>query len=260
MKGTILEKIINRKRERVDELKRSTDLAELRARAVEVRRGSTPHAFRNAIADTSKVNIIAEFKRASPSKGVINGQADPVETAVAYAGGGAAAISVLTEEDFFLGSLEDLVRVRSAVELPILRKDFVVDEFQIIEAAASGADAVLLIVAALEIDELNRLYAVANEFGLDAIVEVHDLEELETAEAVGADIIGVNNRNLKTFEVALETSRRLIAKRPDGGLMIAESGITRADEIDELRQLGYSAFLIGESLMRSIGATDLLPL
>lgn len=260
MNGTILDKIIERKRGRVEALKESTDLDELRARAAEVRSGSTPNALRNAIADASRVSIIAEFKRASPSKGIINDQADPVETTIAYANGGAAAISVLTEEDFFKGSLEDLIRIRPAVNVPILRKDFVIDEYQIIEAAAAGADAILLIVAALDAGELRRLHAVADELGLDTIVEVHDLAELSVAAEIGASIIGVNNRNLKTFDVTLDTSRELIKHRPEGAIMIAESGITRADEIEQLRQLGYSAFLIGESLMRSIGRTDLLPL
>jgi indole-3-glycerol phosphate synthase len=218
-----------------------------------------PHAFAAALRLThtqasrlrSDTRIIAEIKRASPSKGVINDRIDVAEVARDYAAGGAAAISVLTEEDFFKGSLDDLRFVKAAVDLPVLRKDFTIEEYQIYEAAAAGADAILLIVTALDEDELLRLRTLAeDELGMDAIVEVHSAEELEIADRIGAKMIGVNNRNLNTFDVSLDVSRELIKHRPEGVLMIAESGLTTRAEIDELRSLGFDGFLIGEALMR----------
>ncbi len=251
MKGTILEKIVEAKRVRVDAAKQNCDLEALIEQAQKTRTGRTSGRFKDALSDRSRTNIIAEFKRASPSKGVINYGREPADAAITYRDGGAAAISVLTEEDFFKGSLDDLRVVRSAVDLPILRKDFVVDEFQIVESAIAGADAILLIVAVLCRDDLKRLQSSAHSLGMDAIVEAHDLDELKTAEAIGARIIGVNNRNLKTFDVSLNVSRELIKSKPAGTVMIAESGISTREEILELRDLGYDGFLIGETLMRS---------
>jgi indole-3-glycerol phosphate synthase len=246
MKETILEKIIEAKRPRVEAAKRNSDLQHTEPRG-------RPHRFRDALSDRSRANIIAEFKRASPSKGWINNSREPAEAAAAYRDGGAAAISVLTEEDFFKGSLDDLRAVRERVDLPLLRKDFIIDEFQIRESAAAGADAILLIVSALSIDDLRQFQSIAHELGLDALVEVHDRDELDTAIDMGATLIGVNNRNLKTFEVSLDVCRELVGYAPDDALMIAESGIKTRDEVDELRALGYSAFLIGEILMRADG-------
>lgn len=251
MRGTILEDIIEAKRARVDAAKR-------RAAIDAVGPISRPYRLREALSDRSKPNIIAEFKRASPSKGLINEQLDPGKAAEDYFAGGAAAISVLTEEDFFKGSLDDLRAVRDAVALPLLRKDFIIDEFQILESAAVGADAVLLIVAALSIDDLKRFYSLATRLGLDALVEVHDRDEMEIAAEIGANVIGVNNRNLKTFEVSLDVSRELIRFAPTGATMIAESGISSRSEIAELFDLGYSGCLIGESLMRSGDAVETL--
>ncbi len=255
MKGTILEKIVEAKRVRVDAAKQNCDLEALIEQAQKTRTGRTSGRFEDALSDRSRTNIIAEFKRASPSKGVINDGREPTDAAIAYRDGGAAAISVLTEEDFFQGSLVHLRAVRSAVDLPILRKDFVVDEFQIVESAIAGADAVLLIVAALATDELQHFQSSAHSLGLDAIVEVHDSDELAIAKAIGATIIGVNNRDLKTFNVSLDVSRELITSKPAGVLMIAESGISTRDEIVGLKDLGYDGFLIGETLMRS-GETE----
>ncbi|MGD9589786.1 MAG: indole-3-glycerol phosphate synthase TrpC [Pyrinomonadaceae bacterium] len=251
MTGTILDKIIDAKRSKVETLKRQTDLSEMYAQAEDVRRDRAPNRMYSALADAQEPRIIAEFKRASPSKGVINDKFSPVETALAYQEGGAAAISILTEEDHFRGSLDDLKHVRDAVELPILRKDFMIDEFQIYESATAGADAVLLIVSALTSESLQDFQRLTQSLGLDAIVEVHDAEEMTRAIDVGAAVIGVNNRNLRTFEVSLDTSRELIEDAPNGTIMIAESGITGRDEIQELFGLGYAAFLVGESLMRS---------
>ncbi len=259
MSETILDKIVAIKRGRVEQLKAAADFPALKERAVAVRQEAESHRLRAALNRTDRTNIIAEIKRASPSKGVINDKIDVAETARQYRDGGAAAISVLTEEDFFKGSLDDLIAVRKAVELPILRKDFVVDEYQIYESAAAGADVVLLIVAALAKDELEHFLGLARgELGMDVIVEVHSEDELKTAEAIGADIIGVNNRDLRSFVVSLDVSRRLIGMRPSGALMISESGISTRDEIDGLRDLGFDGFLIGETLMRTGNAGETL--
>ncbi len=252
MTGTILDKIIDAKRLRIEALKRETGLSEMIQLAEDVRRGVTPNRLRTALAQAGEPKIIAEFKRASPSKGIINNSLDPVKTALSYQAGGAAAISVLTEEDFFKGSLNDLKEIRKAVELPILRKDFIVDEYQIFESAAAGADAVLLIASTLTSESLENFQRLAASLGLDAIVEVHDRDELRKASDIGAGIIGVNNRNLKSFEVSLDVSRELIKHSPKGAMMIAESGLRTSKEINELHTLGYDGFLVGETLMRSV--------
>ena len=250
MTQNILENIIAHKRIRIEKEKINVDLVQL------VSRAPTSMAFRRdfhaAISQPGRINIIAEFKRASPSKGVINNSLDPASVARMYENSGACAISVLTEEDYFQGSLDDLRIVRDVVELPILRKDFIIDEYQIYESAAAGADAILLIVAALTSENLQRFQKSAHSLGLDAIVEVHDLKELETAISVGAKIIGVNNRDLRTFEVSLDVSRELIKHAPKkDAIMVSESGLKTRDDLIELRNLGYSAFLMGETLMRS---------
>lgn len=207
--------------------------------------------FRAAIADATRSGIIAEFKRASPSKGVINADLSPERAAIAYESAGAAAISVLTEEDFFLGSISDLIAVRSVTKLPVLRKDFIIDESQIYESAATGADAILLIAALLPTADLRKFRETAESLAMDALVEVHNESEMLSAIESGARIIGVNNRDLKTFDVSLETSKRLIGLRPPDCLMVAESGISAPDEIAMLRRLGYQGFLIGERFMRA---------
>jgi indole-3-glycerol phosphate synthase len=204
-------------------------------------------------------NIIAEIKRASPSKGIINDDIDVTQLARDYEAGGAAAISVLTESEYFRGSLDDLAAVHTAVDVPILRKDFIVDEIQINEAALAGADAVLLIVAALGASELRSLRKLAeDELDMDVLIEVHTLDELNTAENAGATIIGVNNRNLHSLDVSLDVSRSLIGYKPPGSIMIAESGISSYDEIQELRDLGFGGFLIGEAFMKSEDPTKAL--
>jgi indole-3-glycerol phosphate synthase len=197
------------------------------------------------------VNVIAECKRRSPSKGVLRHEYDPVMIAKGYAAAGAAAISVLTEPTFFDGSLDHLEAVREAVEIPLLRKDFVVSEYQLHEAKAAGADAVLLIVAALSPAELSRLAARASALGLDALVEVHALEELAPALDAGARLIGVNNRNLRTLEVDVRASQTVIERVPRDVVAISESGLRSAADIERLRAIGYRAFLIGERFMTS---------
>lgn len=251
--SSILDTILQSTRKRVQAAKRGTDVGELASRAFAIRSRSEQHVLRSAIANDA-VNIIAEFKRASPSKGVIDDVADAAQTAALYQSGGACAISVLTEPDYFRGSLGDLQAARSAVSIPLLRKDFVVDEFQIYESAVAGADAILLIVAALSVDELKSFKTIAHGLGIDALVEVHDVDEMKIAGDMGADLIGVNNRDLRTFNVSLDVSRDLIRYAPDGTALVSESGLSNREELEELRSLGYSGFLIGESLMRGKGS------
>jgi indole-3-glycerol phosphate synthase len=247
-----LNRIIERKRERLNEARAARPLEEVRHVAFAARESARRHALRAAIGDAGRVNVIAEFKRASPSKGEIRAGASAAETARAYERGGAAAVSVLTEEDFFRGSLRDLAEVKAAASLPVLRKDFVFDEYQVYESAAAGADALLLIVAALDDATLAALLRLAeDELGMDALVEVHTADELSRANAAGARIVGVNNRDLRTFNVSLETSVALAASAPAGALLVSESGIRDASDIARLRAHGFHAFLVGETLMRS---------
>ena len=205
--------------------------------------------FRAALAHGGGLNVIAECKRRSPSKGVLRRRYDPAAIAAAYERAGAAALSVLTEPAFFDGDLEHLRAVRAAVGLPLLRKDFVVDPYQVWEARAAGADAVLLIVGALEQPALVDLLGTAKEAGLDALVKVHDECELDRALEAGADLVGVNNRDLRTLKVDLDTSHRLASRLPAGLVAVAESGLRRAADLRELQSRGYRAFLIGERFM-----------
>jgi indole-3-glycerol phosphate synthase len=195
--------------------------------------------------------IIAEIKKASPSKGVLAADFDPVAIAQAYERGGAAALSVLTEGPNFQGSLDDLKAAWAAVAIPVLRKDFTIGEFDVIEAAAAGADAILLIAAILDERQLRDYRELAAKYRMAALVEVHDEEELRIAAASGAAIIGVNNRDLHTFEVSLDVSLRLAALMPTGAIWVAESGIHSAVDVQRLHAAGYTAFLVGEHLMRS---------
>jgi indole-3-glycerol phosphate synthase len=205
--------------------------------------------FHSALVGRDGYNVIAECKRRSPSRGVLREDYDPVAIAIAYAGAGAAAISVLTEPTFFDGSLDHLGAVRAAVDVPLLRKDFVVSEYQLLEAKASGADAVLLIVAALRPAQLKVLHDHARRHGLDVLVEAHDATELSIAIDAGARIIGVNNRNLRTLQVDVHASETLIAQMPADVIAVTESGLKTADDLVRLKALGYRAFLIGERLM-----------
>ncbi len=198
-----------------------------------------------------RIAVIAELKKASPSKGLIRAEFRPAELARELEAAGAAALSVLTDAEFFQGSLENLRRASAAVAIPCLRKDFIVDEFQLVEARAHCADAVLLIVAALSSAELSALASGARAHGLDVLCEVHDGEELQRALDVGCDLIGVNTRDLRTFKVDLETAFALAQKFPAGVVRVAESGIHSASDLERLRAAGYDAFLVGESLMRA---------
>ncbi len=249
---SILDRILEEKRREVERRRREEPLERLEERA---RAAPPPRGFRRALesagGSASGPRIVAEIKKASPSRGLIRADFDPVAIARAYERGGAAAISVLTDEPFFQGTLAHLRAVREAVDLPLLRKDFTIDPYQIHEARAAGADAVLLIVAALGDDDLASLHAASRDLGMDALVEVHDEDELARAARIEPELVGVNNRDLATFEVSLETTRRLLPLRPAGALMVSESGFFEREEIDRMREWGTDAFLIGESLMRA---------
>ncbi|MGD9902296.1 MAG: indole-3-glycerol phosphate synthase TrpC [Vicinamibacterales bacterium] len=222
------------------------DMIEQAAWQAPVPRGA---AFAAALGRSGTVNLIAECKRRSPSRGVLKADYDPAAQAAAYARGGAAAISVLTEPSFFDGSLDHLRQVRVAVDRPLLRKDFVVDPYQLFEARVAGADAVLLIVAALDDAALSTLLAAARDLALAVLVEVHDEGELDRALAAGATLVGVNNRNLRTLAVDLAVSARLAARFPAGVTAVSESGVASAADVRRLHELGYHAFLVGERLM-----------
>ena len=241
---TILERILDHKRRELDRARRAAPPAE------PARRPEAPRGFREALRRGPRPRIVAELKRRSPSRGEIRPDFDPIACARAYAGAGAAALSVLTDERFFGGSLDHLERVRAEVPLPLLRKDFLIDPWQVDEARAHGADAVLLIVAALGRDALAGLLARARELGLDALVEVHDEAELEAALAAGADLVGINNRDLGSFEVDLGVSERLAPLLPEGIVTVAESGIFTPEDVERLEAAGVDACLVGESLMR----------
>ena len=246
---TKLDQIVAATRSRLTLKRRAADM-----RALERRAGDhQPRGFRRGLAEAAAkgVAVIAELKKASPSQGLIRPSFDPEGLARELAQGGAAALSVLTEPEFFQGSLDNLRIASEASNLPCLRKDFIVDELQIIEARAYCADAVLLIVAALEQPDLEGLAARARTQQLDVLCEAHDEEELQRALDAGCTLIGVNSRNLRTFQVDLSTAHRLAEKFPSGILAVAESGIGSPGEIAELRAAGYQAFLIGETLMRA---------
>jgi indole-3-glycerol phosphate synthase len=244
----ILDTIVAATRRRVDKSRRSADLRELERRA----ELHVPRGFRRALSAKSRdaIAVIAELKKASPSKGLIRALFDPVILANELEAAGAACLSVLTDEEFFQGSLENLRRASAAVAIPCLRKDFIVDEFQLVEARANSADAILLIVAALTNDELTRLARGARSHGLDVLCEAHDREELRRALDAGCDLIGVNTRDLRTFHVDLQTALDLAPEFPAGIVRVAESGIHSAEDVARLREAGYHAFLVGESLMR----------
>lgn len=246
---TILDKIIAKKSETIEKLYKRKEELETINHNLEKR------SFLDKIKHSQTLAIIAEFKRASPSKGDININKDPQEQAKMYELYGADAISVLTDTPFFKGSYADLAKVREAVHLPILCKDFIVDKIQIDFAKAYGADIVLLIAAALEDEKLHELYAHATKLGLEVLLEVHNEEELDRALKTDASLIGVNNRNLKTFEVTLETTETLAAKiKENGRYMVSESGISTYDDILKVTSCGANAVLVGETFMK---ATDL---
>lgn len=248
----ILDKILEQKKIEVAERKTTRPIAELRAKLAGVPApldfAATLHRNENELPA-----IIAEVKKASPSKGLIRPDFDPVSIAKSYESAGASAISVLTDEKFFQGSLDYLSLVKASVSLPVLRKDFLIDEYQAYEARAYGADAVLLIVAALEEDILVQLFECVQNLGMTALVEVHNESEMETALSIGAGLIGINNRNLYTFDVSLDTTARLMRNaecRMQNVRIVSESGIFTRSDLERLSEIGADAVLIGEALMR----------
>lgn len=257
MPADILERIVAAKRTEVAAARREAPLDALR-RTAEARRDQRPFGAAIETPGPSGVNIIAEVKRASPSKGVIRADLDPAGLAAAYAAGGAAALSVLTERRFFLGSPQDLQRARAASALPVLRKDFIVCDYQVYESAAMGADAVLLIVRILPESALADLIALAAGLGLAALVEAYSEGELETAERAGARLIGINNRNLRSFDTDLGRTLRLLPRLRPGRVPVAASGIRTREDIRRYRDHGVFNFLIGESLVRSENPADFL--
>ena len=254
--AAVLDRIVAATRARVETSKRGADLRALERRAEQ----HVPRGFRQALRlkASDGIAVIAELKKASPSKGLIRDDFHPTELARELESAGAAALSVLTDEEFFQGSLENLQKASTAVSIPCLRKDFIVDEFQLLEARAHSADAVLLIVAALTSEELTRLGLAARSRGLDILCEVHDGDELQQALDAGFDLIGVNTRDLKTFHVDLRTAVDLAEKFPADVVRVAESGIHSGEDVSQLRAAGYHAFLVGESLMRAASPGDAL--
>lgn len=249
--STALDKIIDYKRDEVQELKRSRTIAALEhdAKKADACRGFAERM--QAIARKGENALICEIKRRSPSAGLIKDLRDPIEMARAYQTGGAACISVLTDGPSFGGSAEDLRRVRAAVEIPVLRKDFMIDVHQVLEARAMGADAILIIMAAVD-DALARdLHGAAEDLGMSILIEVHDEHELDRALGLSSPLLGVNNRDLKTFTTDLAVTERLSGRAPEEKILISESGVRRADDISRLRRCGARGFLIGESLMRA---------
>lgn len=247
---TLLEQILASKRAEVEAQATEVPLAELKAQLADL---PPTRGFADALRHSpNPIALIAEIKRASPSKGIIQPNFDPIATAEAYHRGGADAISVLTDAPYFHGKLEYLMQVRERVPLPLLRKDFIVDPYQIYQSRVVGADAILLIVASTPHPETLREWReLAESLGVDALVEVHDETELDIALQSGASIIGINNRDLKTFHTTLETTFRLLRKVPDGVLKISESGIETAEHVRTLWRAGVNALLVGESLMRA---------
>lgn len=244
----ILEEIVAHKRTEIAAAQRVRSVQAL-ARAAE-EQGDRTRGFGAALRAAPEPRIVAEIKRRSPSRGEIRADFDAASAGIAYAEGGAAAISVLTDERYFGGHLSYLGKVRAAVDRPLLRKDFLIDRYQVDEARLAGADAVLLIVAVLAQPDLTALQARARELGLDALVEVHDEAELDRALEAGASLIGINNRDLRSFETDLGVTERLAPRVPEGVVAVAESGIFTNQDVQRLARAGAAAFLVGESLMR----------
>jgi indole-3-glycerol phosphate synthase len=249
----IFSQILDRKRKAVAQLRADPSSRDFRERALEIRTNADPHRLRRTLESNSQgPKIIAEFKRRSPSAGIIRDDLTVSEIVGCYERGGACAISVLTDEEYFGGAIADLCAARSSTNLPLLRKDFIIDPIQIFEAAIAGADAVLLIATALDDVSLREFRALAeDELGLDALVEVYTSKEFSRTVNAGAKIIGVNNRDLSTFRVSLSTSERLIAKAPRDRIMVSESGLQDPRSLRYLQSLGFRGFLVGEALMRA---------
>ncbi|MFQ5952528.1 MAG: indole-3-glycerol phosphate synthase TrpC [Candidatus Omnitrophota bacterium] len=245
----ILTKIIEEKRREVDMTQKEVPLHELKERAHSLFIKSD---FKKNISRKGHINLIGEIKKSSPSRGIIRGDFNPLKIALTYQASGASAVSVLTDERFFDGKLEYLKMIKEKVTIPVLRKDFIIDEYQVYESALNGADAILLIAHILTQEELNRYYEIAKELGMDVLVEVHNEEEVEKALNSPAAIIGINNRDLSNFEVDLLVTQRLIRLIPETKIIVSESGIESYEEVMFLKSLGVNAVLIGEVFMRAV--------
>lgn len=247
----ILKKIVARKEQEIAERRAETPLAKLRERAP---KADPCRGFADALQrriSQQLPGVIAEIKKASPSKGVIRAQFHPAEIAASYEKGGASCLSVLTDIDFFQGADVYLQQARAACSLPVIRKDFIVDPYQVYEARCLGADCILLIAACLDDDRLASLNELAHELGMDVLIEVHDGEELQRSLPLGNRLVGINNRNLRTFEVSLQTTLELLSQIPDGRLVITESGILKVDDVALMQQHNVHGFLVGEAFMRA---------
>ncbi len=245
----ILRRILRRKAEEVVDRAEACPLRELSAAAAD---RPAPRGFRAALArrlEAGEPGVIAEIKKASPSRGVMRDPYDPASVAADYQAHGAACLSVLTDRDFFQGDDAHLQAAREAVELPVLRKDFTIDLYQVYEARVMGADAILLIAAALGDAQMAELHALAAELGLDVLVEVHDAEELERVQPLGAALVGINNRDLRTFTTDLATSEALVGRLPEAALAVTESGIHTPADVQRMQRAGINAFLVGEAFM-----------
>ncbi|MVN20191.1 indole-3-glycerol phosphate synthase TrpC [Mucilaginibacter arboris] len=244
---TILDRIVARKKVEVQASKSKTSYIKLEESEYFSRK---PYSFREFLLDPTKSGIIAEFKRKSPSKGIINDRAKVKNVTQAYAAAGASALSVLTDRAFFMGKKSDLIQARKANQIPVLRKDFMIDEYQVIEAKALGADIILLIAAILSPQEIKKMAELAKSLGLNVLLEVHNLEELERSLDQNLDAIGVNNRNLADFTVSVDTSFTLIKSIPAEFLKVSESAISDPETIRQLKEAGFNGFLIGENFMK----------
>lgn len=244
---TILDKIVIRKREEIAAAKANVSVKQLESAPLFSR---ATYSFKDFLLDPTRTGIIAEFKRRSPSKGIINNEVTVEEVTTGYAAAGASALSVLTDTDFFMGTQTDLAKARAVNQVPILRKDFMIDEYQVLEAKAWGADIILLIAAILTPQEIDTLASLAKSLGLNVLLEVHNMEELQRSINPNLDAIGVNNRNLADFTVSVDTSFQLADHIPSDFMKISESAISNTKVISELKQAGFNGFLIGENFMK----------
>ena len=244
----ILSKIIEHKRREVEEAKRTKPIGEV---IKEANAACVRSSFKKNISRPHHINLIAEIKKASPSKGILRGDFNPVKIGITYQANGASAISVLTDERFFEGHIEYIKKVKESVSLPILRKDFIIDEYQVYESVAAGADAILLIAELLSTNEMAGLYNLATSLGLDVLMEAHTEEDIEKALAAGGSIIGINNRDLHTFKVDLGVTQKLIRLIPQNKIKVSESGIRTYEDVMFLKSLGVNAVLIGEAFMEA---------
>ena len=247
----ILKKIIQRKWQEIEARSASVSIDQLQQ---QIKAASPCRGFVDSIAakiDAGKPAVIAEIKKASPSKGLLRENFQPAEIAASYAKGGAACLSILTDRDFFQGSEDYLQQARQACDLPVIRKDFIIDPYQVYEARAINADCILLIVAVLEQSKLQALTELAHALGMDVLIEVHDAQELKTALTIDAKLIGINNRNLRTFETRLETTTELLSQIPKDRIIVTESGIHSIEDVTQMRSANVNAFLVGEAFMRA---------